>query len=100
MNLNECNAILNHKPTRPNQPHLNAGCSPLDAQLSLASRYTYTSSSDECQERELTYYLPNIVERYTIGEQIGEGSFGNVFLAVKNDTNEKVKSFLISEECV
>jgi hypothetical protein len=30
------------------------------------------------------------MERYTIGEQIGEGSFGNVFLAVKKDTNEKV----------
>jgi serine/threonine protein kinase len=39
------------------------------------------------------------MERYTIGEQIGEGSFGNVFLAVKNDTNEKVNhpSLLRSE---
>ncbi len=30
------------------------------------------------------------MERYAMGEQIGEGTFGNVCLAVKNDTNEKV----------
>jgi serine/threonine protein kinase len=38
------------------------------------------------------------MERYTVGEQIGEGSFGNVFLAVKNDTNEKVNPLV--SECV
>lgn len=36
------------------------------------------------------YLSAESMERYTIGKQIGEGSFGNVFLAVKNDTNEKV----------
>jgi serine/threonine protein kinase len=39
------------------------------------------------------------MERYTIGEQIGEGSFGHVFLAVKNDTNEKVNPFFLVSEC-
>lgn len=33
----------------------------------------------------------NNMERYAIGEKLGEGSFGHVFFAVKKSTNEKVR---------
>lgn len=32
------------------------------------------------------------MDRYTVGEKIGEGSFGQVYFAVKHSTNEKVRS--------
>lgn len=36
------------------------------------------------------------MERYMIGELLGEGSFGNVFLAIKKSTKEKVRVFVES----